>query len=246
MDEFPEDDVELAEWLLAEWDEGRGKSQLERLVWNDSASYGRRFDRLIRQVLGIETTRPSKQSDRIADLENQVRSLGGRPRGGRTDALGRATSACSGGCPVCFANMERSDRVFPDRIVQPASRDGVEQPGDCGSPEERRRVERAGCRSSEGQRCRAWVSPCHAPAGRRPPGWIRRSVDIALRFGKTVASCPRQNTEQAGLGAVVTILTSTHRLGDCQTGAFAERFEPHPPRLSLGRTRALFNPEDRA
>ncbi len=44
-------------------------------------SHGRRFDRFIRQVLGIETTRPSRQSDRIADLENQVRSLGGRPRG---------------------------------------------------------------------------------------------------------------------------------------------------------------------
>jgi uncharacterized protein DUF3644 len=83
MDEYPEDDVELAEWLRAEWDEGRGqgKSQLERLVWNDGASHGRRFDRYVRQVLGVETTRPSKQSDRIADLENQVRSLGGRPRG---------------------------------------------------------------------------------------------------------------------------------------------------------------------
>lgn len=83
MDEFPGDDVELAEWLLAEWDEGRGtpKSQLERQVWNDGASHGRRFDRFVRQVLGVETTRPSKQSDRIADLENQVRSLGGRPRG---------------------------------------------------------------------------------------------------------------------------------------------------------------------
>jgi len=83
MDEFPEDDVDLAEWMLAEWDEGRGqgKSQLERQVWNDGASHGRRFDRFVRQVLGVETTRPSKQSDRIADLENQVRSLGGRPRG---------------------------------------------------------------------------------------------------------------------------------------------------------------------
>jgi len=83
VDELPEDDVELAEWLLAEWDEGRGrpKSQIEREVWNDGASHGRRFDRFVRQVLGVETTRPSKQSDRIADLENQVRSLGGRPRG---------------------------------------------------------------------------------------------------------------------------------------------------------------------
>jgi hypothetical protein len=80
MDELPDDEIELAEWLLSEWDEARGQatSQLERRVWNDGASHGRRFDRFIRQVLGVETTRPSKQSDRIAELENQVRSLGGR------------------------------------------------------------------------------------------------------------------------------------------------------------------------
>ena len=83
MHDQPADDVELAEWLLAEWDEGRGtaKSQLERLAWQDESSHGRRFDRFIRQVLGVETSMPSKQSDRIAQLADQVRSLGGRPRG---------------------------------------------------------------------------------------------------------------------------------------------------------------------
>ena len=81
--QYPEDDVELAEWLVAEWDEGRGtsKSQLERFVWDDGASHGRKFDRFVRQTLGIETARSSKQTDRIAELEDQVRSLGGRPFG---------------------------------------------------------------------------------------------------------------------------------------------------------------------
>lgn len=83
MNELPADDVELAELLLAHWDEGRGtpKSQLERVAWQDESSHGRRFDRFIRQVLGVETSMPSKQSDRIAELVDQVRSLGGRPRG---------------------------------------------------------------------------------------------------------------------------------------------------------------------
>jgi hypothetical protein len=79
----PDDDVELAEWLVAEWDEGRGtsKSHLERIVWDDGASHGRRFDRFVRQTLGVETARSSKQTDRLAELENQVRALGGRPVG---------------------------------------------------------------------------------------------------------------------------------------------------------------------
>lgn len=83
MHDLPADDVELAEWLLAQWDEGRGtaKSQLERIAWDDESSHGRRYDRFIRQVLGVETSMPSKQSDRIAQLADQVRSLGGRPRG---------------------------------------------------------------------------------------------------------------------------------------------------------------------
>ena len=81
--DVPDDEVERAEWLVEMWDEGRGlaKSHLERIVWGDGASHGRRFDRFVRQVLGVETTRRSKQTDRIADLENQVRSLGARPRG---------------------------------------------------------------------------------------------------------------------------------------------------------------------
>lgn len=83
VEEGEEADVELAERLLDEWDEGRGtsKSELERRTWGDGSSHGRRFDRYIRQNLGVETTRRSKQTDRISDLEVQVRSLGGHPVG---------------------------------------------------------------------------------------------------------------------------------------------------------------------
>lgn len=79
-------DVELAERLVAAWDEGRGtsKSQLEIDTWADATSHGRHFDRFIRSTLGMGTTRPSKQTNRIEALEEQIRGLGGMPRG--TDA----------------------------------------------------------------------------------------------------------------------------------------------------------------
>ncbi len=78
-----ETDEQLAERLYAEWDEGRGtsKSELERRTWGDGSSHGRRFDRFVRQHLSVSTTRPSRQTDRISDLEKQVRSLGGHPVG---------------------------------------------------------------------------------------------------------------------------------------------------------------------
>lgn len=80
-----DEDVELAEGLYAEWDEGRGvsKSQLEIRTWDDATSHGRHFDRFIRGTLGVNTNRPSKQSDRIAELERQVRGLGGTPAGAK-------------------------------------------------------------------------------------------------------------------------------------------------------------------
>ena len=82
----PDSDVEdrgLAERLFALWDHGRGvsKSELERATWGDGSSHGRRFDRFIWNHLGVSTNKPSKQTDRISDLEQQVRSLGGHPVG---------------------------------------------------------------------------------------------------------------------------------------------------------------------
>ena len=76
-------DVELARKLLALWDNGEGtsKSQLERQTWRDGSSHGRRFDRFIRATLGVETSRRSQQTDRIADLETQIVSLGALPVG---------------------------------------------------------------------------------------------------------------------------------------------------------------------
>lgn len=78
-----DDDVVLAEQLLAEWNEGRGasKSEIERRVWGDGGAHGRRFDRFIRQALGVATSRPSKQTDRISELESQLRRIGVAPRG---------------------------------------------------------------------------------------------------------------------------------------------------------------------
>ena len=78
-----DDDIALARELFEAWDSGNGvsKSELERRTWGDGSSHGRRFDRFVRTLLGAETSRPSKQSDRIADLEAQIRSLGAQPVG---------------------------------------------------------------------------------------------------------------------------------------------------------------------
>lgn len=81
--EGTEEDVELARALLAEWNEGRGtsKSEIERREWGDGGAHGRRFDRFIRQALGVLTTQPSKQTGRIATLEAQLRRHGVTPAG---------------------------------------------------------------------------------------------------------------------------------------------------------------------
>lgn len=83
MESPSEEDVALAHELLAKWDYGRGvsKSQLEIKTWDDATSHGRRFDRFMRNTLGISTSRPSKQTDRIVELEQQIRSLGRQPVG---------------------------------------------------------------------------------------------------------------------------------------------------------------------
>ena len=74
-------DKELAQKLYDEWDQGRGtsKSELERRTWNDGSSHGKRFDKYIKENLGLPTTNPSKQTVRIQELERQVRSLGQHP-----------------------------------------------------------------------------------------------------------------------------------------------------------------------
>lgn len=99
-------DVELARELLAEWDQGNGtsKSQIEIRVWGDATSHGRRFDRFIRRTLGETTSRPSRQTDRIAELEAQVRTLGRSPAGSHVEeweaALQHARSACLAGLRI--------------------------------------------------------------------------------------------------------------------------------------------------
>jgi hypothetical protein len=99
-------EVVLASQLLAEWNQGRGisKSQIEIRVWNDATSHGRRFDRFIRRALGEATNQPSRQTDRVAQLEAQVRTLGRTPAGahvgGWEPALQHARSACLAGLRI--------------------------------------------------------------------------------------------------------------------------------------------------
>jgi hypothetical protein len=54
MAEPSDDDIELANELLAAWNNGEGvsKSELERKHWKEGSSHGRRFDRFLRQTLG--------------------------------------------------------------------------------------------------------------------------------------------------------------------------------------------------
>ena len=113
MTEVSDEDVELATKLLDAWDNGNGtsKSELERIHWGDGSSHGRRFDRFIRQTLGVETSTRSKQSDRIADLEAQVRGLGRSPVGGVQPIweaqLLHARNACLSGLRVWNDPTER-------------------------------------------------------------------------------------------------------------------------------------------
>ncbi|MCY4037556.1 MAG: hypothetical protein OXF64_08915 [bacterium] len=101
MPKTPSDaEVELARELFERWDNGNGvsKSQLERETWEDGSSHGRRFDRFIRATLGLETSQPSRQTDRIADLETQIVSLGAHPVGAKEvewqAQLQQARSSC--------------------------------------------------------------------------------------------------------------------------------------------------------
>lgn len=75
------DDVALAQSLLARWDWGKGesKSELEREVWGDGSSHGRRFDRFIQRSLGVSTKKQARSTTTIDQLERQIKSLGGHP-----------------------------------------------------------------------------------------------------------------------------------------------------------------------
>ena len=76
-----EDDIALARELLKARQDGESKSSIERRVWNDGSSHGRRFDRFMHDNLGLDTTNRSKQSEHIDDLHKQIRSLGAHPVG---------------------------------------------------------------------------------------------------------------------------------------------------------------------
>ena len=75
------DDHSLAQELYDRWRAGEAKSRLEIETWGDATAHGRHFDRFVRTNLGVATTKPSRQSDEIADLRRQVRALGSTPVG---------------------------------------------------------------------------------------------------------------------------------------------------------------------
>lgn len=75
------DDRELAQRLYDRWLAGESKSRLEIETWGDATAHGRHFDRFVRTHLGVSTTKPSKQTDEIAELQRQVRGLGSIPTG---------------------------------------------------------------------------------------------------------------------------------------------------------------------
>ena len=92
------DDSDLAHRLYAEWKAGKPKSRIEREAWNDGRSHGRRFDRFISQTLGLPTVKRSKQSDRVSDLEEQIRSLGHVPTGAKEESWRRQLAHARASC----------------------------------------------------------------------------------------------------------------------------------------------------
>ena len=92
------DDTDLAQRLYAEWQAGKPKSLIERETWNDGRSHGRRFDRFISQTLGLPTVKRSKLSDRVSDLEEQIRSLGHVPAGAQEEPWERQLAHARESC----------------------------------------------------------------------------------------------------------------------------------------------------
>lgn len=77
MSESSSEELELAERLYREWTSGStSKSQIEIREWDDATAHGRRFDRFIHKHLGHKTSHKSKQTERIAELERQLRGRG--------------------------------------------------------------------------------------------------------------------------------------------------------------------------
>lgn len=61
--------------MYERWQEGATKSELERTYLHAPQSHGKLFTALVREHLGIETERRSKQSDRVEELEREVQRL---------------------------------------------------------------------------------------------------------------------------------------------------------------------------
>ena len=135
-----DDDVLLAEQLLADWDEVRGasKNEIERRVWGDDGAH--RFDRFIRQTPGATTSKRPKQTGRIGELKSQLRRLGVAPRG---------------------TTLKGSSRDHPKRPGRPSFSMVVRPPWlscECGRPD-RHAYPSSGCRPAARPAQRAASQP---------------------------------------------------------------------------------------
>ena len=68
-------DLAALQEMLDLWRTGVSKSELERRYLGKPESHGKLFTALVREHLGVETERPSKQSAHVAELEAEVRRL---------------------------------------------------------------------------------------------------------------------------------------------------------------------------
>lgn len=64
---------EIAERLYAQWEAGVAKSRIERQEWDAGESHGERFDAYIKRWLNRPTRKPSAQTQRILELEAQLK-----------------------------------------------------------------------------------------------------------------------------------------------------------------------------
>lgn len=64
-------DRHLVERIYAEWQAGASKSALERRYFDKGESHGKLFTALVKQELGIDTERASRQREELQSLREE-------------------------------------------------------------------------------------------------------------------------------------------------------------------------------